>query len=200
MRPIRTLILLPILAVVAGCFGAAPPVPQQQYFRLVAADPAEQAPKKISGGIQVVPFAGEGVMSERPLLFTADDGRKLEQRNYAYWTDAPPQMLRDQLVAYLRDAGVADNVVPSELRVESAYEVRGTIRRLEQLVGGATGAVISLELSVLESSSDRLVLSKVYTAQKTTSGAGIDEAVAALNQGLDEIFAAFVQDLVAAKF
>jgi len=200
MRPIRTLILLPILAVVAGCFGSAPPVPQQQYFRLVAADPAEQAPKKISGGIQVVPFAGEGVMTERPLLFTADDGRKLEQRNYAYWTDAPPQMLRDQLVGYLRDAGVADNVVPSELRVESAYEVRGTIRRLEQLVGGATGAVISLELSVLESSSDRLILSKVYTAQKTTSGPSIDEAVAALNQGLDEIFAAFVQDLVAAKF
>jgi ABC-type uncharacterized transport system auxiliary subunit len=200
MRPIRTLILLPILAVVAGCFGAAPPVPKEQYFRLVAADPAEQAPKKIAGGIQVVPFAGEGVMTERPLLFTADDGRKLEQRNYAYWTDAPPQMLRDQLVGYLRDAGVADNVVPSELRVESAYEVRGTIRRLEQLVGAANGAVISLELSVLESSSDRLVLSKVYTAQKSTAGASIDEAVAALNQGLDEIFAAFVHDLVAAKF
>ena len=63
-----------------------------------------------------MPFAGEGVMSERPLLFTADGGRKLEQRNYAYWTDAPPQMLRDQLVAYLRRPDVADNVAPSELR------------------------------------------------------------------------------------
>ncbi len=124
-------------------------MPKEQYFRLIADQPAEQASKKITGGIEIVPFAGEGVMSERPLLFTADGGRKLEQRNYAYWTDAPPQMLRDQLVTYLREAGVADSVAPSELRLESAYVVRGTIRRLEQLVGSSSGAVISLEFAVI---------------------------------------------------
>jgi ABC-type uncharacterized transport system auxiliary subunit len=105
-------------------------------------------------------------MTERPLLFTADGGRKLEQRNYAYWTDAPPQMLRDLLVAYLRQANVADNVTPSELRVESAYTIRGTIQRLEQLTGSSNGAVISLELSMIEKGSDRLVLSKTYTSEK----------------------------------
>ena len=44
-----------------------------------------------------------------------------------------------------------------------AYEVRGTLRRLEQLVDGSSGAVISLELSVLEKREDKLLLSKVYT-------------------------------------
>lgn len=200
MRPLRPLLLLTLIAVLAGCFGAAPPVPKEQYFRLIASAPAEQAQRKIPGGIEIVPFAGEGVMSERPLLFTADGGRKLEQRNYAYWTDAPPQMLRDQLVSYLRQVGVADNVVPSELRIGSAYAVRGTIKRLEQLVGSGSGAVISLELAVLENSSDRLVLSEIYTAEKPTSGDNIDAAVAALNDGLDEIFAAFAGDLAAANF
>ena len=199
MRSFRPFILLPIVAMLAGCFGAAPPVPKEQYFRLMAAQPAEQA-SQISGGVEVVPFTGEGVMSERPLLFSADGGRKLEQRNYAYWTDAPPQMLRDQLVAYLRQAGVADSVVPSELRIESAYAVRGTIKRLEQLVGSNSGAVISLELAVLENGSDRLILSKIYTAERPTSGESIDDAVAALNDGLDEIFAAFASDLAAADF
>jgi ABC-type uncharacterized transport system auxiliary subunit len=200
MRYVRSLALLPLLAALAGCFGSAPPVPKEQYFRLVAAAPAEQSAKQISGGIEVVPFAGEGVMSERPLLFTADGGRKLEQRNYAYWTDAPSQMLRDQLVAYLRQSGVADNVVPSELRIESAYVVRGTIKRLEQLVGSKSGAVISLELAVLENSNDRLVLSKIYTVEKPTSGEKIDDAVAALNDGLDEIFAAFASDVASASW
>ena len=200
MRQLRPLLLLPLLAALSGCFGSPPPVPKEQYFRLIAAEPAEQAPRKISGGIEIVPFAGEGVMSERPLLFSADGGRKLEQRNYAYWTDAPPQMLRDQLVSFLRQASVADRVVPSELRVESAYAVRGTIKRLEQLVGDSSGAVISLELAVLENSSDRLILSKVYTAERPTSGQSIDDAVAALNDGLDEIFAAFAGDLAAADF
>ena len=200
MRFLKPIGLLPVLVLVAGCFGSAPPVPKEQYYRLVADAPAEASGKQIKGGLEVVPFAGEGVMSERPLLFTADGGRKLEQRNYAYWTDAPPQMLRDQLVAYLREVGVADNVVPSELRIETDYTVRGTIKRLEQLVGEKTGAVISLELAVVEKSSDRLVLSKVYTSEKPISGAGIDDAVAALNDGLDEIFAAFAGDLAAAKF
>jgi hypothetical protein len=76
-------------------------VPKEQYLRLMAAQPAEEASRQISGGIEIVPFAGEGVMSERPLLFSADGRRKLEQRSYAYWTDAPPQMLCDWLVAYL---------------------------------------------------------------------------------------------------
>jgi ABC-type uncharacterized transport system auxiliary subunit len=109
-------------------------------------------------------------------------------------------MLRDQLVSYLRQAGIADSVAPSELRLDAAYTVQGTIRRLEQLVGSSSGAVISLEIAVIEKSNDRLVLSKVYTAEKPTSGDTIDSAVAALNDGLDEVFAAFAGDLAAAKF
>lgn len=200
MRTLRAILLLPIVLSLAGCFGSAPAVPKEQYYRLIADHPAGQAAKKIAGGVEIVPFAGEGVMSERPLLFTADGGRKLEQRNYAYWTDAPPQMLRDQLVAYLKQAGIADSVAPSELRLDSAYTIRGTIRRLEQLVGSGSGAVISLELAVLENGNDRLIMSKVYTSEKPTSGQDIDSAVAALNDGLDEIFAAFAGDLAAAEF
>jgi ABC-type uncharacterized transport system auxiliary subunit len=200
MRAMKALTLLPAVLLLAACFGSAPPVPKEQYFRLVAATPAEQGSGQLKGGVEIIPFTGEGVMTERPLLFSADGGRKLEQRNYAYWTDAPPQMLRDQLVTYLKQAGVADSVTPSELRLDSAYVVRGTIRRLEQLVGSNSGAVISLELAVMENNSDRLVLNKVYTAEKPTSGDGIDGAVGALNDGLDEIFADFAGDLAEANF
>ncbi len=196
---LRFALLLPAVLLLAGCFGSAPPVPKEQYFRLVAAKPAEQGSAELKGGVEIIPFTGEGVMSERPLLFSGDGGRKLEQRNYAYWTDAPPQMLRDLLVAYLRDARVADNVVPSELRVQTDYAVRGTIKRLEQLTGGSSGAVISLELSLIEKASDRLVLSKTYTSEKPISGDNIDSAVAALNDGLDEIFATFARDLAGAR-
>ena len=39
MRPIKALALLPVLLLLSGCFGAAPPVPKEQYFRLVGATP-----------------------------------------------------------------------------------------------------------------------------------------------------------------
>lgn len=200
MRAIKTLALLPLILGLAGCFGAAPPVPKEQYFRLVAATPEQGAPADaLAGGIEVAPFTGEGVMTERPLLFTADGGRKLEQRNYAYWTDAPPQMLRDQLVIYLREAGVADNVWPSELRLDTAYTVRGSIRRLEQLAGSQNGAAISLELALIRKDGDQVMVSRVYSAEKPTSGDSIDSAVAALNDGLNEIYAAFAADIAAAN-
>ena len=196
---LKLLALLPVLAALTGCFGSAPAVPKEQYFRLIAAAPTAQSSQHITGGLEVLPFAGEGVMNERPLLFSANGGRKLEQRNYAYWTEAPPQMLRDQLVAYLRQTGVADSVSPSELRLETTYTVRGTIKRMEQLVGSSPSAAIALEIAVIEKSTDRLVLNKVYTAEKPASGSNIDDAVAALNAGLDEIFAAFAADLANAS-
>lgn len=200
MRAFKVLALLPLVLALAGCFGSAPPVPKEQYFRLIASTPAEGTPAgALAGGIEVVPFTGEGVMTERPLLFSSDGGRKLEQRNYAYWTDAPPQMLRDQLVVYLRQAGVADNVWPSELRLDTAYVVQGTIRRLEQLVGGANGAAIALELSLIRKDDDAVMVSRTYNAEKPVSGESIDAAVAALNAGLDEIFAAFAADIAAAN-
>ena len=65
-------------------------------------------------------------------------------------------------------------------------------------LGGYGGAVISLELACIEKDGDKLLLSKTYTSEKPTSGEKIDDAVTALNAGLDEIFAAFAKDLAAA--
>jgi ABC-type uncharacterized transport system auxiliary subunit len=178
-----------------GCFGSAPPVPKEQYFRLISSsDPAPVA-HPLSGIVEVPPLQAEGVMGERPLLFTQDNGMKLEQRNYAYWTDPPPAMLRDQLVAVLRAAKLADQVVPSELRVNAEYRVEGRIKRLEQTTGSSNGGVIALELALIDKSTDNIVASGTYEVAKSADGANIDDAVHALNAGLNEIFARFAADL-----
>jgi ABC-type uncharacterized transport system auxiliary subunit len=179
----------------AGCFGAAPPVPKEQYFRLTAGAEAAPIGNPLAGIVEVPPLMSEGVLGERPLLFTANGGQKLEQRNYAYWTDPPPAMLRDQLVAYLSRAGIADRVVPSELRIASQYRLQGRILRLEQIAGSSNGAVIALELSLIDKSDDRILVRGQYQSNQQTSGENIDDAVNALNAGLNEIFADFVADV-----
>lgn len=200
LKPIARLSGALVLALsLAGCFGAAPPVPKEQYFRLIAASEAPASTNPLSGIVEVPPLMAEGVMGERPLLFTVNSGQKLEQRNYAYWTDPPPSMLRDQLVAYLTKAGIADRVVPSELRIASQYRLEGKIQRLEQVTsaakGGPNGGTIALELSLIDKSTDAILASGLYEVSKEATGENIDDAVQALNQGLNEILAKFVADL-----
>jgi ABC-type uncharacterized transport system auxiliary subunit len=181
----------------AGCFGAAPPVPKEQYFRLAATAEPVVSTAPLPGIIEVAPLLSDGVLGERPLLFTSNNGQKLEQRNYAYWTDPPPAMLRDQLVNYLTKANIADRVVPSELRIASQYRLQGRILRLEQVApsGGGNGGVIALELALIDKANDGILASGRYEVEKPAGGGDIDDAVKALNTGLDEILAAFVADL-----
>lgn len=191
----RRAILLGLTLALTGCFGSAPPVPKEQYFRLIASSDPAPIGHPLTGIVEVPPFQAEGVMGERPLLFTHDGGIKLEQRNYAYWTDPPPAMLRDQLVAFLRAAKMADEVVRSELRIAAQYRVEGRIKRLEQTAGSANGGVIALELALIDKATDGIVASGTYEVAKDAGGENIDDAVHALNAGLNEIFARFVADL-----
>ena len=189
---IRATLLIAALAL-SAC--AAPPVPKEQYFRLVAAPATEPAANPIPGVLEVVPFSADGVAGERPLLFTAN-GVKLEQRNYAYWTDVPAAMLRDQAIAYLRSAGAADKVVPSELRIGGAYRIQGDIKRLEQgVVNKKSTGVIELELSLIDEDTDALVVSKVYHSEQPAADDTIDSAVSALDAGLQDILKRFTADI-----
>ncbi len=192
----RVLKLLPFVAFVLVAACAAPTVPKEQYFRLVAAPATEKLARPLAGIVEAAPLSADGVTGERPLLYTANGGTKLEQRNYAYWTELPTAMIRDQLVAYLRSAGAAEQVVPSELRIGALYRIQGEIKRLEQSAGddNDTG-ILELELSVIDESTDQLIMSKVYRAETPSADHSIDGAVAALNAGLQDVLKRFAADI-----
>ena len=192
----RLKILLPLVAFFAVAACSAPPIPKEQYFRLSAAPASAQLAHPFDGILEVAPLGADGVTGERPLLYTADGGIKLEQRNYAYWTELPTSMIRDQIVAYLRAAGAGPQVVPSELRIGATYRIQGDLKRLEQSAGKEhdTG-VIELELSVIDERDDSLVLSKVYHAETPATDHTIDAAVAALNAGLEDVLKRFAADI-----
>ena len=192
----RLKILLPIVALLGIAACAAPPVPKEQYFRLAATPATETLAHPLDGIVEVSPLGADGVTGERPLLYTANGGVKLEQRNYAYWTELPTSMIRDQIVGYLRAAGAAEQVVPSELRVGASYRIQGDLKRLEQSAGKEHDAgVIELELSLIDESDDHLVLSKIYRAETPAKDHTIDASVAALNAGLEDVLKRFAADI-----
>jgi ABC-type uncharacterized transport system auxiliary subunit len=192
----RGAFFLPLVLAVAVAACAAPSVPKEQYFRLVATPATEKLAHPFVGILEAAPLGADGVTGERPLLYTANGGIKLEQRNYAYWTELPTAMIRDQLVAYLRSAGAAEQVVPSELRIGAAYRLQGEIKRLEQSAGKKNDtAILELELSVIDEATDQLVMSKVYHAETPAADHSIDAAIAALNAGLQDVLQRFAADI-----
>lgn len=191
----RIVLILPVLALLVAC--AAPPVPKEQYFRLIADAAPAKIERSVDGAVEIAPFSGEGVLGERPLLFTANGGLKLEQRSYAYWTDPPATMVRDELVSYLRSAGAAEKIVSSELRVDAKYLIEGKLHRLEQVIDGKNGGAVEIELSLIEKATDALILSNVYKFEEPADDDSIDAAVTALNKALNDVFAKFTADLAA---
>ncbi len=92
----RLLTLLLLAPALAGCLGSAPQVPRDHYYRLlVPTPPAQTAEAAFPGVMTVELLQADGLLRERPLLYSeSGQSHELQQHNYHYWNDAPPRMLR----------------------------------------------------------------------------------------------------------
>jgi cholesterol transport system auxiliary component len=217
------LALMPlVLAGLTGCLGSAPPVPRDHYYRVLVAPPAHAAAAQrastrnadsaegtilteadadsdaimFPGVLSVAQFEAEGLLRERPLLYSTTGGaHEMQQHDYHYWMDPPPRMLQLQLVDYLRATGLAQSVITPELRIRPDYEVTGRIKRLERLLGGGPPRVIAeLELALVATERSRLLVVETYTAEAVSADDSVEASVLALNHALAEIFEHFLAD------
>lgn len=190
-------ILLPVLfaPLLAGCLGSAPPVPRDHYYRLLVSAPIQaKVVERFAGVMRVELFQADGLLRERPLLYSESGAsHEVQQHNYHYWTDAPPRMLQEQLVAYLRHSGIANSVITPDLRVRADYQVSGKIKRLERLLGGGPPRVfIEMELALVRLSDNSLVLIDSFTEQEPEGGDSVESAIVALNRATGRLFDRFV--------
>ncbi len=205
------------LAGLTGCLGSAPPVPRDHYYRVMVTPPSRAAASQTAsiegpsalgqpgsradivafpGVLSVAPLEAEGLLRERPLLYSATgSATEMQQHDYHYWMDPPTRMLQLQLVDYLRASGLVRSVVTPELRLEADYQVSGRIKRLERLLGGGpTRVVAELELSLVARADNRLIVVGTYSAEAVADDDGVESSVLALNQALGQVFERFLAD------
>lgn len=195
---IRRLLLSAALCLLAAaCGGSAPPVPRDHYYRmLVPAPEARNASAVLPGVLSVPPLETRGLLRERPLLYV-DAAQPLEMRQYEYhfWSEPLAVLIQDQLVTYLRAAGMARSVLPSSASVPADFELAGRVIRVEQSLGGlAPAVVIELELGVIRTADNRLVGSKTYRVERPVRDDSVIASVEATNTALAEIFDGFIAD------
>ncbi len=171
MKPTRLFLTTIFAALLVSC--SQPPVPQDNFYRLQVTAPGTSLAKTpLDGTLEVARLLADGLTAGRPIVYS-EAARPLEANEYHYhfWTDSPTVLLRDELVSYLRRAGVAKNVVTPEMRLEPDFVLTGKIKRLEQVRGDPSKVVISLELALRDRRGDRLLLVKTYDMEGETAGA-----------------------------
>ncbi len=191
----RLLVLACAAPLLAGCLGSAPPVPRDHYYRLLVPTPEQSAGEAPLPGIMTVELLqADGLLRERPLLYSeSGESYELQQHNYHYWNDAPPRMLQDQMVTYLRRSGVSRQVVTPDMRIRADYQVSGKVRRLERLLGGGPPRVfVEIELALLRLSDDRVLVVETFSAEEPAEDESVDASIVALNRATAEIFDRFL--------
>lgn len=185
-----------VAAAVAGC--AQPEVPTDHYYRLNVTPPSPLAQPLFKGTIEIDRFVADGVVAGRPIAYT-EPGQdyRLQEYHYHFWTEPPTVMLRDQLIAYLRAARIADAVVTPETRVNPEYVLTGKIQRLEKVAGSAPKAVLKIELALRNAQAGKLVYLNTYSAEPNAADNSVGAAVVALNGALGDVYAKFLKDLSA---
>lgn len=190
-----------IAPLLAGCLGSAPPVPRDHYYRLlVSAPPARSAQPVLPGVMSVDLLQADGLLRERPLLYSeSGSSHEVQQHDYHYWTDAPPRMLQDQLVAYLRRSGMATSVVTPDMRIRARYLVSGKVKRLERLLGGGPPRVfVELELALVRLTDDRLLLVDSFSEEAVAEADSVEAGIVALNRATGRVFDRFLGRAIAA--
>ncbi len=139
----RSLILLVFgLALLAtGCAGSGP-VPEDHFYRLVTAPAAQSGSPTLEGVLEIERFSADGLMQERPLLFSRGGGEfQVHQHHYHYWIEPPTQLLQEELAAYARRRGLAGTVVTPGARIRVDFAVSGRVRRFERIIGDGSPRV-----------------------------------------------------------
>lgn len=195
MKRLQLLFWAPLL-LLGGCLNSAPPVPRDHYYRVLVPAPARSDGPILEGVLAIAPLEADGLLRERPLIYSASgESFVMQQHDYHYWTDPPPRMLQIQLIDYLRQSGLAATVITPDLRIRADYELSGRIKRLDRLLGGGPPRVVAeLELALVDSTSKRLILVRSYDAQVRSADESVAASITALNTALARIFESFLTD------
>ena len=182
---------------VAGCLGSAPPVPSDHFYRAMVPAP-ESAPQgaRFDGVVVVNPFQADALLRERAVAYSRFERQHvIQQHNYHYWADPPPQLLQRQLVDFLRRAEFATSVELPDRRRSPDFEVDGRIRRLERMIGGDRVMVaVALELTMSRRRDGETIFAGLYKVESKVPDGRVDSSITVINRTLGEIYGRFVSD------
>lgn len=187
---------LVIVGLVGGLVSAcsSPPVPTDTYYNLTAGRSVmASSDSKIDGTVEVLPFKAQGVINERAIVYR-ETSTTQKQYTYHFWAEPPAIMLQRSLIDALRGAQVFDQVVAPEVRANRDYELIGTLRHLEHVVGGGGKVVVEFDIGLRRVRGNDTLFLNTYRAERE-AGPGVAGAVTAMSAALDTLLSQALKDI-----
>lgn len=188
------------LAVAVGLIGgllsacSSPPVPTDTYYNLTAGrDMSVSVSGTIDGTVEVPPFKAEGVINERAIVYR-ESATVQKQYTYHYWSEPPAIMMQRSLIDALRGTRVFDQVVAPEVRADREYELIGTLRSLEHVVGGSGQVVVEFDIGLRRVRGNDTIFLNTYRTE-ARAGGGVGGAVTAMSSALDTLLGQALKDI-----
>jgi len=195
--PAKAGIQLLLLLSLAGCFGTSPPIPEDIYYHLQPAAPAQRFDAPRVGLIVVDRPGAASVYTARDIAYSdAAPHLRLQHYHYHHWVDPPPQLLQQALVDHLRAANFARTVTSEPGRQPPAWRLSGVVRRFERLkTGSGWQAAVSLELRADAAGGGEPLLLRQYETVIAADGDGMEATVQAFAEATGTLFDRYVADL-----
>jgi ABC-type uncharacterized transport system auxiliary subunit len=189
------LVVAALALALAAC--AQPEVPPDRFYRVEAPAPAQPlARPRFEGALEVEDMSAAGLVAGRAIVY-ADSARPnvLETYSYHYWAEPPAHMLRDELVRYLRAAGIAGSVVTETMRVDPRYSLVSRLLRLERLTGAQPRVVMEMEIALRDNDRGELLDVGIYRAEVVPANDTLEAAIDAFTAAFADISARLAADL-----
>jgi ABC-type uncharacterized transport system auxiliary subunit len=190
----RGFLIFGLVGALTACAQA--PVPDDHHYRLNLSKASSSPGVKLGGILEVERFVADGLLDSRPILFSSSaKSTEVQSYHYHFWSLPPSIMLQNALTAQLQRSNAAKSIVTPNLRIEPDFILSGKIFRFEQIRGQSNKVIVSLELSLKNTKTDKLIHLNTYTAEIPSSDASVSSAVTAFSTGVDKIINTFMSDL-----
>lgn len=197
----RRLLLIPLLLLLGACFGGGAVIPEDRFYRLSGPPAPAQLVTPLVDVLAIAGLQSDDLLRERAILFS-EVATPLTVRRYHYhfWTHVPGQLIQEQLLDYLRAAGLAHRVIRYGEEPGADAVIEGYLRRFERQIGnGRPRVVVALELIYRPRSGEGKPLSREYQFEEPAADESMHATVMAFSAATQKIYAAFTSEITAAR-
>lgn len=190
------LLLCATLALLLVSCASQGPVPEDRFYRLPVPPAQQEAIPALAAVLGVGRLRSDGLRDERAILYLHSE-RPLELRRYHYhhWVDAPTRMLQEHMIAYLRQAHGAAEVLRYTPGMQVDKVVGGRLLRFERVLGAGAGTVVvEMELGLGDGRYPQQGL-RVYRAEVEAGADSMHATVQAFGLALQQIYRQFLQQV-----